>query len=447
MAFSFSSIKKPIVYGVFTAAFGTVALTIPASAVSPGKLSPANTGAYSGSVSGSYVLGAANLASGNPFNDYGIEGEVVNDVGGVAMLGYGLPAKSYGVYGVSFGTNGIGVYGSGDGPTPAPSATPSLALESTGVVGNSASGEGVFGSTEFPNFNADSLTNPAAGVIGEDNYTSAYTDNMGIAGETTDGDFGVAGLSGTGAIGGVVGTGYGGVFGISFDDGSDFPNAAGGWFSGTYAIYGQSATASGSSNLSYPLYLEDSANAPLFYVDNSGNVSYSGTLTALARTRSAAVKARTYTPSSTHPTTEDFGEAQLVNGASYVRLDPTFAQSIDDRTAYMVFVTPEGDTNGVYVSGKSMSGFTVRENKGGRSNVAFSYRIVAAQYGTTGQRSELVATTSIGRAAAAGHSASVPGQARTARFARLMQRIRTRHALQTFRPTPNLAVESRFSVK
>jgi hypothetical protein len=442
MAFPFAIKRKTVLSGLAVVSLVTVAFSIPASAVSPGRLSPANTGAYSASVSGGYVLGAANLASGNPFNDYAIEGEIVNDVGGVALLGYGLPSKSYGVYGVTFGTTGIGTYGAGDGPTPAPSTEPNSSLESTGVVGDSHSGIGTYGSTEFPNANADSLTNPAAGVLGVDNTTTT-TDNMGVAGETTDGDFGVAGLSGNGAIGGVVGTGYGGVYGISFDDGSDFPNAAGGWFSGDVAIYGQSSTANGATPVTYPLFLQDSNQTPLFVVNNSGDVYYSGTLSALARTRNTAVKARTFTPTSTHATTEDFGEAQLVNGQSYVRLDPTFAQSIDDRTAYMVFVTPEGDTNGVYVTQKSMAGFTVRENKGGRSNVAFSYRIVAAQYGMAGERSSLVAASSVVRPVSASLNTTSLGQRRAAKFTRMIQSFRARPALRLFKPAADMTVERR----
>jgi hypothetical protein len=41
-----------------------------------------------------------------------------------------------------------------------------------------------------------------------------------------------------------------------------------------------------------------------------------------------------------------------------------------------VFVTPEGDSNGLYVV-KGAGGFLVREQHGGRSTVPFDYRIVA----------------------------------------------------------------------
>ncbi len=50
---------------------------------------------------------------------------------------------------------------------------------------------------------------------------------------------------------------------------------------------------------------------------------------------------------------------------------------IDDRTAYHVFLTPEGDSKGLYVTEESPAGFVVRESSGGRSTLAFEYRILA----------------------------------------------------------------------
>jgi hypothetical protein len=72
---------------------------------------------------------------------------------------------------------------------------------------------------------------------------------------------------------------------------------------------------------------------------------------------------------------EDFGTAKLRNGRAVVRLDADFANVIK-RGDYRVFVTPEGDCRGLYVRRKSAARFEVRELAGGKSNVAFSYRIV-----------------------------------------------------------------------
>jgi hypothetical protein len=72
---------------------------------------------------------------------------------------------------------------------------------------------------------------------------------------------------------------------------------------------------------------------------------------------------------------EDFGSAKLTRGRAVVKLDADFAKVIK-RGDYRVFVTPEGDCRGLYVRRKRTNSFEVRELTGGKSSVAFSYRIV-----------------------------------------------------------------------
>ncbi|MFN8525260.1 MAG: hypothetical protein U0821_19360 [Chloroflexota bacterium] len=79
---------------------------------------------------------------------------------------------------------------------------------------------------------------------------------------------------------------------------------------------------------------------------------------------------------SAEPLMEDVGRARLTNGTAHVGLDPAFAaliQSVD----YTVFLSPEGDSNGLFVTNKTTSDFDVREQKGGASNLDFGYRVVA----------------------------------------------------------------------
>ena len=71
---------------------------------------------------------------------------------------------------------------------------------------------------------------------------------------------------------------------------------------------------------------------------------------------------------------EDFGTAKLKDGRAVVRLDPDFARVI--KRGYRVFLTPEGDCRGLFVRRKSAASFEVRELMGGKSSIAFSYRIV-----------------------------------------------------------------------
>jgi hypothetical protein len=72
---------------------------------------------------------------------------------------------------------------------------------------------------------------------------------------------------------------------------------------------------------------------------------------------------------------EDFGGARLKGGTAIVKLDTDFARTIKTGD-YRVFLTPEGDSCGLYVKSKRGDAFEVRELQGGTSNVAFSYRIV-----------------------------------------------------------------------
>jgi hypothetical protein len=80
------------------------------------------------------------------------------------------------------------------------------------------------------------------------------------------------------------------------------------------------------------------------------------------------------------------GEANLVGGAAYIPVDLALLKSIDISRGYLVFLTPQGQTTGLYVTGKSRAGFSVREIGGARDSIAFDYRIVARPYGETGQR-------------------------------------------------------------
>jgi hypothetical protein len=67
---------------------------------------------------------------------------------------------------------------------------------------------------------------------------------------------------------------------------------------------------------------------------------------------------------------EDFGEGQLVAGQAQVRLDPELAALVRG-DAYLVFLTPEGDSRGLYVAGKGPTGFAVQEQQGGTSSLPF----------------------------------------------------------------------------
>lgn len=85
-----------------------------------------------------------------------------------------------------------------------------------------------------------------------------------------------------------------------------------------------------------------------------------------------------YAPLSPESWYEDYGRAQLAEGRAEVELDADFVAvlGIEDGE-YHVFLTPEGDTRGLYVDSRSARSFIVREQQAGTSNTTFSYRVAA----------------------------------------------------------------------
>jgi hypothetical protein len=98
---------------------------------------------------------------------------------------------------------------------------------------------------------------------------------------------------------------------------------------------------------------------------------------------------RLYSMESPESWFEDFGAARVVKGRATVRLARDFA-AVVRTTGYYVFLTPEGDSRGLYVSRKSRGAFEVREQQGGKSTLRFSYRIVAKRKDIPGRRLEKV---------------------------------------------------------
>ncbi|MBV8163849.1 MAG: hypothetical protein JOZ91_06235 [Candidatus Eremiobacteraeota bacterium] len=126
-------------------------------------------------------------------------------------------------------------------------------------------------------------------------------------------------------------------------------------------------------------------------LDCNGNLTVAGSIIShgvpLAVTREVnGTKVVAYSPRQPEPTMEDVGEARLMGGEGFVTIDPAFAATIDRRANYLVFLTPEGDSRGLFVAQKTPSGFLVRENQGGRTSLAFEYRIVAKPYDTGAAR-------------------------------------------------------------
>jgi hypothetical protein len=122
----------------------------------------------------------------------------------------------------------------------------------------------------------------------------------------------------------------------------------------------------------------------VFTVDDSGNVhahTFTANLAGIRQTTTSGGKVMTFAAQSAEQNVEDYGRAQLVNGRALVAIDPAFASIMDQRAPYMVFVTPEGESNGLFVAQRTPGGFVVQENRGGSSSLTFDYRIVARPFG------------------------------------------------------------------
>ena len=298
--------------------------------------------------------------------------------------------------------------------TPNPSGTP---LNNAGVSGQSTTGTGVFGQTASGigvRASASTGTAMVASAAGGDGLFGTTQSN--IPGIASAGVFGedVGNTSTASGVTGFSGTGIG-VAGDNFERGK-FLNAAflgltfassintyfpakppGGLFNsdvgeGVVAeTSGSQAEALAAANFNGgPLFRAYAGSAEMLDLDNGGNMVLKGTLTQNGNPKSVTRTAGgpdvvMYSPSQTVASVEDVGEAQLALGRAYVRLDPRFASTMNLSRPYLVFITPQGDTSGLYVTQKSSEGFAVREH-GGQSNIAFDYRIVAEPYAPQGAR-------------------------------------------------------------
>ncbi|RMG96139.1 MAG: hypothetical protein D6706_10655 [Chloroflexi bacterium] len=131
----------------------------------------------------------------------------------------------------------------------------------------------------------------------------------------------------------------------------------------------------------------------VFTVNENGDYTAAGTKSAVVAAQGG--QRLVYTIESPEVWLEDFGSGQLQNGVAQVVIDPVFASSVDLNGEYHVFLTPLGDSNGLYVANKTATGFEVRESGGGTSNIGFDYRIVAHRAGYESLRMPLAEEQSL----------------------------------------------------
>ncbi len=123
--------------------------------------------------------------------------------------------------------------------------------------------------------------------------------------------------------------------------------------------------------------LSAEGNAGYCEVDISGNLYCTGSKSAVVPVDGGSRNVALYAVEAPENWFEDFGSGQLSNGLARIGLEPIFVQTVNTDLDYHVFLTPNGDCNGLYVSQKSPTSFEVHELAGGTSSVAFDYRIIA----------------------------------------------------------------------
>ena len=111
-----------------------------------------------------------------------------------------------------------------------------------------------------------------------------------------------------------------------------------------------------------------------------GNQTVTGTKSAVVKLKNGE-GVSLYAVEASENWFEDFGSAKLKDGAAVVAIDPLYSETVNTEIDYHVFLTPRGECEGLYVVNQTGGSFEVRELKGGKSNIPFSYRIVAKRKG------------------------------------------------------------------
>jgi hypothetical protein len=254
--------------------------------------------------------------------------------GTACLEGSSAGSSTWGVYGVGAVADGVhGVTNSTTGNSGTSGISTGTSGSAHGVYGRSSNGQGIYGTS---------------------------SSNNGVEGHST-------GSGGSGVAGIERGTASGSGDGV-YSESADTTNLyealeAKADSSNTYIFEGFNASTNGLCTIDY----------------NASLACTGGTVVKNVRTRHTNANGQhvlAYAAESATATIEDVGTATMAAGVANVTIDPAFASVMDHRW-YYVFLTPLGETRGLYVSEKTPSAFQVRESERGRSRLEFDYRIVA----------------------------------------------------------------------
>jgi hypothetical protein len=395
---------------------GNVTLSLNTTATNAlyAQLSVANTFTGNQTVNGLLTASSANgglqgTATGN--NENGVTG-FATGTDGIGAVGIGYAGGATGVFGSSESTTGggQGVVGesSSTGGAGVVGLSPNLGVTGESYAhskqGAGSANAGVWGDTGGPSGSGyygvlgTADANSAGGFFNNGAYPTLVARNnapgTAVQGESTG--VGVYGVS-SGSSGLTFGTGIG-VWGDTGGANNDeFIAVVGTAAENVAAEFANSS--SESETVAAVNFAASSSSATVFEtfgpnfsgecsIDVSGNLSCTGKVAGVVGVDGGARKVALYSMQSPENWFEDFGSGTLSGGVASVALDSTFAQTVNTGTEYHVFLTPNGDSKGLYVSQKMATSFEVREQGGGTSNVAFDYRIVAKRAGYENLRLE-----------------------------------------------------------
>jgi len=363
----------------------------------------------------------AQLGTANEFT-----GEIIahqkTGIGYAALLGYGTNG-SYGVYGQSdsgtsiygVSSTGSGILGQSKAPTLGEAALFGMAgtaksnsfgiwsedfnagiwadttatgtSYTAGLVATADNGFGIFAgnnSTIAAAVEAINVNGP--GVVSYDQTPASQQDGvLGVAGSS--GSIEASGINVSAGVwgdtsvpkssafwtAGLIGTADDSYAGLFFNNSTSWPT-----------ILAENDGTSGDTGL-FKTFMAVS-NEGTCGIGGSGDLTCTGQMKSLATTGGGARKVETYATKSAENWMEDYGSGTMQKGVALVKLDPAYAETVSETPDYHVFITPNGDSKGLYVINKTGASFEVRESGGGTSSLTFDYKIVAKRRGYETQR-------------------------------------------------------------
>jgi hypothetical protein len=267
----------------------------------------------------------------------------------VGVRGGVTQAEGYALEGVAFGTGSYGLYAYAGG------GADTTRYASAGVYAVGVSGMGVEGFSVGQSSVYDTYQTL---VAGEPLTAGVWGDTSGYAKE--------------GDVGGIVGTAddsRGGYFENNSEDYATLTavNDNGKGVSGLFKVF-KASTPNGTCGI------------------GDGDLSCTGQVKMLATTSGGKRTVETYAMQSPESWMEDFGSGATKGGVGEVQIEPAFADTVTADTSYHVFLTPRGDSKGLYVTNVTATSFEVRESGGGTASIGFDYRIVAKRRGYEAER-------------------------------------------------------------